>query len=1155
MQLKLNLKSNWHSFLPVILVLLPATSFGGELFRDDFSGGLKPQWTVVDQGSLAVPSAWQVSGGVLRQTSTIGGTAQDALMQPGTYLLTGDATWTGYSLSTRFQKPRAGSIGLVFAYRGDGNYYRFSVSADAGSSSRAIRRLVKVVNGLVTVLSQDSATYEEGAWADLEVKFTTGTIEVKIDGKRVFQVSDVSHNAGRIGLYSWANAATAFDDVVVTTAPRTALLTLGQDKLLTDHFDAPLAAQWTQVGEVQGEVSQWQVAGGVLQQTSSIAGTYLLAGDLRWTTYIASVTMQSSTDGAIGLMFGYRDSGNFYRFSITRNGQQLSRDLVSLVAGVPTVLAHDDVADAQATSYAVEARFDGGNIEIWIDGQAVFQKADASFSSGKMALYSSANPGAQFDDVDVVGTMAPCQFSIAPSDATARAAGTTGTIAVTTTPGCQWTAVSNSSWISVTSGNAGSNGGTVGYSVQPSNVITTRQGTLTVAGQTFTVTQDAAACTYAISPTLRTMNPSATTGRVAVTTLAGCAWTAASNVPWMVITSAKTGQGSGVVNYTLKANSGSTQRQGTMTIADQTFTMTQSSLSACQFSVTPNIVSLNAFANSATVSITTTAGCSWTSFSNSSWITITAGKTGKANGKASFSVAANTAAESRTGSVVVAGVNVQVTQFASGVPNTHYVPSTGNLQLAIDQALPGDTITLQPGGVYRGTFYLRKKQGNEFITITSADPQSLPPPGTRVTPAYASALPKIVSPSNSPVLRSDDGASHYRLIGLEIQAPGWYSADLIRLGSNTATDSSLQASNFELDRLYIHGDPKLGAKRGIALNSASTVIRNCYISDIKGIGQETQAIGGWNGPGPYEITNNYLEAAGENIMFGGAVAATAGLIPSDITIQRNHFYKPLSWKKGEPSYAGKLWTVKNLLELKNARRVTVQGNVFENNWLQAQNGYAIVLTVRTLNVNPWAVVEDVTFTNNIIRHSGSGVNILGKDDNGGNLGIGHRLLIKNNVFEDIDYKRWGGDGRLIQVTHGAEDVTIDHNTVITNNAKIAVSLSGQPLVNFVFTNNILLRGISGVFGTGTVTANAALNRFAPGHVFANNALVGGGKPGNYPPSNFFPASFSAVGFTDAAGGDYHLSTTSPYLNADSNGGSLGADVDSITTATAGAVQP
>ena len=203
---------------------------------------------------------------------------------------------------------------------------------------------------------------------------------------------------------------------------------------------------------------------------------------------------------------------------------------------------------------------------------------------------------------------------------------------------------------------------------------------------------------------------------------------------------------------------------------------------------------------------------------------------------------------------------------------------------------------------------------------------------------------------------------------------------MIQLGTNEATQVSQQPSNIELDRMYVHGHPQTGSKRGVALNSASTVIRNSYFSNFMGEGQDTQAIAGWNGPSVPKSRNNYLEGAGENVMFGGALPHIRDLVPSDIKITKNHFYKPLKWCRFRAEYDGSRWYVKNLLELTMARRVTIEGNVFENR-PQAQAGFAIVFTVRANNSATWAVVEDITFVRNIVRHASAAVNVLGKDYN------------------------------------------------------------------------------------------------------------------------------------------------------------------------------
>ncbi len=494
---------------------------------------------------------------------------------------------------------------------------------------------------------------------------------------------------------------------------------------------------------------------------------------------------------------------------------------------------------------------------------------------------------------------------------------------------------------------------------------------------------------------------------------------------------------------------------------------------------------------------------------------------------------------------------------AGAAQTTIPVPAGGNLQQAIDQAQPGDTITLAPGATYTGNFRLRKKLGSGFITITTADPGTLPPAGSRITPAWAPPLPKIKTPNASAAIATDSGAHHYRLVGLEVHgSPGVYTLEMIALGSAAATQTADLASDIELDRLYIHGDPAAGGKRGVTLNSAATVIQNCWISDFKSTVQDTQAIGGWNGPGPYTIVNNYLEAAGETLMFGGAVPKIIGVVPSDILVWGNHFSKPLSWKPGEPTYAGTPWAVKNLFELKNARRVLIEGNVFEHNWVGAdQKSFAIVLTVRAeAGAAPWAVVEDVTFARNIVRKSGSGINVLGRDTNSGGLGVTRRVLITDNLFYDLDSTLWGGDGRILQILEGAQDITVDHNTFVQQNPKHVIAFGGAPSPRLTYIHNISLHGVYGVQGTGKGTGQATLDYYSPGYSFYKNVLVGG-NGSVYPPNNFFPASVAQVGFLDAANDDYRLSDASPYKNAGLDGKDLGADIAGVLAATAAATNP
>lgn len=228
------------------------------------------------------------------------------------------------------------------------------------------------------------------------------------------------------------------------------------------------------------------------------------------------------------------------------------------------------------------------------------------------------------------------------------------------------------------------------------------------------------------------------------------------------------------------------------------------------------------------------------------------------------------------------------------------VPAGGDLQAALNAAQAGDVITLEPGATYVGNFVLPNKSGlTTPIVVRSAAPDSsLPGPAVRMTPAYASLLPKIKSPNNMSALHTATAAHHWTLMFLEFQNNVNGYGDIIALGAGDSTQTQLSQVPYALviDRVYVHGDPVLGQKRGIALHSSDTIIKNSYISDCKAIGQDSQAIFGFNGPGNYLIENNYLEAAAENFLLGGADPTIFNLVTTNVTFRRNYLSKPLEWR-------------------------------------------------------------------------------------------------------------------------------------------------------------------------------------------------------------------------------------------------------------------
>jgi hypothetical protein len=251
-------------------------------------------------------------------------------------------------------------------------------------------------------------------------------------------------------------------------------------------------------------------------------------------------------------------------------------------------------------------------------------------------------------------------------------------------------------------------------------------------------------------------------------------------------------------------------------------------------------------------------------------------------------------------SVAVCACVGVLSMAAGATAATIAVPAGGDLQAALNAAQPGDVVTLVPGSTYVGNFVLPNKGAiQDYITIRSAAPDAvLPPAGVRISPADAAQLPKIRSANSSSALRTATAANHWKLMFLEFPANQNGYGDIIALGAGDATQTQLAQVPYALvlDRVYVHGDPVSGQKRGISLHSSDTSVINSYVSDCKAVGQDSQALSGFNGPGNYLIENNYLEGATENVLFGGADPTIPNLVTTNITFRRNHLSKPLAWR-------------------------------------------------------------------------------------------------------------------------------------------------------------------------------------------------------------------------------------------------------------------
>lgn len=236
---------------------------------------------------------------------------------------------------------------------------------------------------------------------------------------------------------------------------------------------------------------------------------------------------------------------------------------------------------------------------------------------------------------------------------------------------CGWTAKSNADWIRITSGSSpcpgkvcpitpglfcGCANGVVSYAVDANTNPVERMGTVSIAGQTYTVTQAAGPCIVTLIPTSATIGArgGSNTIHVAVNG-ADCAWTAVSNNPFITITEGSSGTGRGSVRYVVAPNTSAGTVTGTITIADQTFTVLQHPFE-CAFSLKPKKAKCKAAGGSKTVKVKTRfSECKWTAVSNDPFITITAGASGAGNGVVRYTVAANTNTVRRAGTMSIAG--------------------------------------------------------------------------------------------------------------------------------------------------------------------------------------------------------------------------------------------------------------------------------------------------------------------------------------------------------------------------------------------------------------------------------------------------------------------------------------------------------------------
>lgn len=528
------------------------------------------------------------------------------------------------------------------------------------------------------------------------------------------------------------------------------------------------------------------------------------------------------------------------------------------------------------------------------------------------------------------------------------------------------------------------------------------------------------------------------------------------------------------------------------------------------------------------------------------------------------------------------------------------VSAKSDFMSALEGATCGDTLLLTAGASYEVRDLPAKKCDEQhYITVRSDTPESkLPPEGTRISPAWADVgslpgRPQFRQPSGGPaklmaalVVRRPAGTTvgdHYRFIGIE-----WTSdpnADISRLVTTEHADHVI------FDRNWFHpaDGAEVGKGVGMLRGSRAIAVINSYFSGFNCIARsgkctDASAVGGGNGDDPtgtFKIVNNFLEASGECILFGGSGATVN---PTDIEIRRNHLYRPMMWKEGDPGYKpspkGDPYIVKNHFELKNAQRLLFEGNLMEGSWGGfSQTGFSILLTPKNQNDHcPACQVTDVTIRYNRIRNVAGGFDIMnGLSKGGAESAGGGKYSIHDIILDDVhqeDYKGHGAFATILSNTPPLHDVWFDHITAFVPGPILTVKSVEGKIDNFRVTNSVFSTGDrrpgiasagGGAKGGNCASgkqhegADAVLEACFSNYRFEKNIVIGG--RGSWPRSTIV-TSDEGAGIRQLKDGvamnprlcranDSGCKKPSPGASAALDGKDLGADVDAVETALAG----
>jgi hypothetical protein len=237
--------------------------------------------------------------------------------------------------------------------------------------------------------------------------------------------------------------------------------------------------------------------------------------------------------------------------------------------------------------------------------------------------------------------------------------------------------------------------------------------------------------------------------------------------------------------------------------------------------------------------------------------------------------------------------------------------------------------------------------------------------------------------------------------------------------------------------------------------------------------------------------------------------------------------------------------------------VLLEGNVFENSWGDAQDGWGLIWDSMETGSAPWSQVADVTMRYDIVKNTNGGVEIAGGQAYTGHTTPASRFDVHDNLFDNI-----GGDQLAVGVallssaSYPLSSVSARHNTVLRNteNMGYPIGAEGVSASTVTLSDNLFATAwpYSAIFRSGGALGAAALNAFAGSSwTAASNLVAHDVVPEAEPAGTLFAADLASLGLA----ADRSLLSSSPFKAKASDGKDPGADIPAVLAATAGVVRP